>query len=473
MSEKGRLLKNTGLIALGNFGAKMASFLLLPLYTSMLTTSEYGTYDYIVAMSAFLLPIVTLCMQEAMFRFIIDARNHTNDFNKIISNAFVIVISGIGLMAVTMVILGKILDFHNLFYVSCYVFANALYSFSNNLLRGLGKIKEYAAISSGKNILQLILNVITVAGFRWGMMGLMTAMCLSEYIAFVVVFCITRLWKYVSLKHISIKTIGLLIRYSFPLIPNALCGQIINLSDRLMISNIMGKHANGIYSISYKFPSIIETLSHFFYMAWSESASRVWNDGKDSAVEYYQSFHDMIEDMVFSVILMMIAGMPIMYRVFIHGDYIQGFAYTPILLLAMYFDSMSKFYSGVFTALKNTETIAISTVIAAASNLVINFIFIQKFGLFAAAGSTLVANVVLVLIQRHYVGKKLHINRKPKKWLTEMLFLVVIMALYSYSNWIKIIISIILATIYFVSANREILTRFVHLVIKKYKGNEV
>ena len=111
--------------------------------------------------------------------------------------------------------------------------------------------------------------------------------------------------------------------------------------------------------------------------------------------------------------------------------------------------------------------------IAAASNLVINFIFIQKFGLFAAAGSTLVANVVLVLIQRHYVGKKLHINRKPKKWLTEMLFLVVIMALYSYSNWIKIIISIILATIYFVSANREILTRFVHLVIKKYKGNEV
>lgn len=50
--------------------------------------------------------------------------------------------------------------------------AASLYTFSNNLLRGMGKIKEYAIISSCKNIVQLVLNVIVIAILRWGMEGL-------------------------------------------------------------------------------------------------------------------------------------------------------------------------------------------------------------------------------------------------------------------------------------------------------------
>ena len=83
MNEKKRLLKNTGLIAIGNFGAKMISFLLLPLYTSILTTEEYGTYDFIVAVSTFLLPVVTVSMHEAMFRFIIDTGNKVKNLKKL------------------------------------------------------------------------------------------------------------------------------------------------------------------------------------------------------------------------------------------------------------------------------------------------------------------------------------------------------------------------------------------------------
>ena len=49
MTENVRLLKNTVIIMLGNFGTKLISFLLLPLYTSILSTEEYGTYDFILA----------------------------------------------------------------------------------------------------------------------------------------------------------------------------------------------------------------------------------------------------------------------------------------------------------------------------------------------------------------------------------------------------------------------------------------
>ena len=46
----------------------------MPLYTSLLTTSEYGEYDLLNTISIFLIPCVTLLMEEGMFRFLIDAK---------------------------------------------------------------------------------------------------------------------------------------------------------------------------------------------------------------------------------------------------------------------------------------------------------------------------------------------------------------------------------------------------------------
>ena len=75
MNQKKQLLKNTVIIAIGKLSTQIVSFLLLRLYTSKLTTSEYGTYDFLVTLSTFLLPIITMLMEESMFRFLIDAED--------------------------------------------------------------------------------------------------------------------------------------------------------------------------------------------------------------------------------------------------------------------------------------------------------------------------------------------------------------------------------------------------------------
>lgn len=464
MSEKGRLVKNTGLIAIGNFGAKMISFLLLPLYTSILSTNEYGTYDYIVAISAFLLPIATTSMHEAMFRFIIDSGNNGIEFKRIISNAFFVVIIGIASLGIIMGFLSLTLKLENVTYIWLYVAASALYTFSNNLLRGLGKIKEYAIVSSGKNILQLVLNVVVVAVLRWGMQGLLFSLCISEVLSFVAVASISKLCCHINPRYLSFWQIKQMLRYSLPLVPNALCAQVINLSDRLIISNVMGSSANGIYSVSYKFPNMIETVYHYFYTAWSESASRVFAKGKDEATKFYQSLYEAINNLMFSVILLMIAAMPIMFRLFIRGSYIQGFQYVPLLMFAMYFDSMAKFYSGLFTALKKTNVMAISTIVAAIINVTINLLFIEEYGLFAAAGSTLVADIVLVVIRRYFIVREIKLRINIKKILVELVFSVLILWLFSYNDCRKIVVSISISLVYAVIANRDMVKKFL-----KYK----
>ena len=75
MNQKKQLLGNTLIIAIGKLSTQVISFLLLPLYTSKLSTAEYGTYDFLVTLSTFLLPIITLLMEESMFRFLIDAED--------------------------------------------------------------------------------------------------------------------------------------------------------------------------------------------------------------------------------------------------------------------------------------------------------------------------------------------------------------------------------------------------------------
>lgn len=454
MNEKKRLLKNTGLIALGNFGAKMISFLLLPLYTSILTTDEYGTYDFIVALGAFLLPIVTISMYEAMFRFVIDTEKKEEEFKKIVTNAFATVFFGIVLFGVFCCIVYRVFNIHIILYVWIYVTASALYTFSNNLLRGMGKLKEYAVISSTKNIMQLILNVFVVAIFRWGMEGLLFSMCMSEMMAFFIVCVIAHLWESVEISCISIQQIREMVTYSLPLIPNALCAQVINVSDRLIISTFLGAEANGIYSVSYKFPNMIETVYHYFYTAWSESASRVWKEGRKKAEKYYCSLLTMVNNVMFSAIVLMISGMPILFRIFVRGDYVKGFDYIPMLMFAMYFDSLAKFYSGIFTALKKTKIMAWSTLCAAIVNIAINLLFIKRFGLYAAAGSTLLADIVLVVIRSRALSKEMNFFIERKNVLIQLSVAMIVLFLFDYNNIYKISCGIFIAVLYAIIANR-------------------
>lgn len=72
MGQYKYLLKNIGLLTLSNFATKLLSFFLVPLYTNILSTTEYGTYDLFNTTIGVLLPILTLNVQESVMRFALD-----------------------------------------------------------------------------------------------------------------------------------------------------------------------------------------------------------------------------------------------------------------------------------------------------------------------------------------------------------------------------------------------------------------
>lgn len=66
------LIKNIGLLTLSSFGTKLLTFFLVPLYTSVLSTSEYGTFDLTYTTVSLLIPILTMSIVESTLRFSLD-----------------------------------------------------------------------------------------------------------------------------------------------------------------------------------------------------------------------------------------------------------------------------------------------------------------------------------------------------------------------------------------------------------------
>ena len=73
MNKFKQLFSNTVIFALGNFLSKIVLLILMPLYTSALNTEQYGISELINNSIELILPIATLCITDAVFRFSIDA----------------------------------------------------------------------------------------------------------------------------------------------------------------------------------------------------------------------------------------------------------------------------------------------------------------------------------------------------------------------------------------------------------------
>ena len=92
MSREKNLAKNTGVLAVGKLLPQLTAFVTLPILTQNLTKAEYGTYDLIATLIMLIIPIATLQIQSAAFRFLIDCRDDAAQCTSIITNIFIVTI---------------------------------------------------------------------------------------------------------------------------------------------------------------------------------------------------------------------------------------------------------------------------------------------------------------------------------------------------------------------------------------------
>ena len=182
---------------------------------------------------------------------------------------------------------------------------------------------------------------------------------------------------------------GEMLKYSVPLVFNAIAWWFNSSLDRYFVTAICGVSDNGIYSVAYKIPNLLTSIQTVFTQAWSISAITEFDkDDKDGFIgETYESFGVV---MVLSCSGIMLLNEPLS-NVLYAKEFFSANRYVPYLLMAALFSGLGGYFGGIFAAVKNSKVSATSTMISAAVNLILNAILIPRFEISGAAVATMIS----------------------------------------------------------------------------------
>ena len=467
MSKGKDLAKNTAIVSIGKICTQLITFFLLPVYTAVLSNEEYGVVDLLNTLTSLLLPIVTLQIEQGIFRYLIDCRENNENQIKLITTIirFMIIQS-----IVCIVIFLCVSPFiHNEY--KYFLMANLLMGIFSSLLlqicRGLGDNATYAIGSFITGAFTVVLNVIFIVAFRWGAYGMLGATAISNFICAVYIFLKRKIYKYIKPKQFDKTILKEIIKYSVPLIPNMISWWIVSASDRTIISAVIGIAQNGIYSAANKFSGVFTTLYSVFNLTWTESAAI--NINSEDRDEFFSKILDFVIRFFGSLCLGTIAIMPFVFNILINEKFAKAYYQIPILILGSVFNILVSFLGSIYVAKKLTKEIAKTSVIAAIINIFVNIVLIKSIGLYAASISTVIAYALMFIYRWIDVKKYVKFNVNKILMLVFIIMYGITMFTYYLRNTISSIVVLVIVSIFAIIINLNSVSYLKQIVKDKIK----
>lgn len=455
MSREGKLVKSTLLLSIGTFVPKLASFITLPLLTAYLTKEEYGTFDLISVLVSLLLPAVTLQIQAAAFRFLIFERENEQEIKKIVSTifAFTIPMSLAALVILWFFLPARFVPIK--LYICGYFFIDIIVATTRQIARGLKRNLDYSLSSVISAAGKVLFIAILVGRLQMGLMGAAASIFFASLISWVVLAIRLRLFRYIQISCVSRDMLKRMLRYSWPMVPNSMSMWVMRLSDRFVVTAVMGVAWNAVYAVANKIPSLLSLAQRSFTMAWQENASIVSKD--EDAGEYYSAMFKTMYSLMAGALGLLICITPLLFKVFVKGSYDDAFYQMPVLFLAEFLYAMATFMGGIYVAYMETKSVGITTVLAAVCNLVVNVTLIKRIGLYAASGSTLVSYLFLLVYRMIDVRKYVKIKYDYKNIVLVSIILLAECILCFQRKTITNIVNIVLGITCFVFLNQSLI----------------
>ena len=439
MNQYKSLIKNSFLFAIGSIGSKAISFFMLPLYTRMLTTSDYGQLDILQTTISLLIPLVTFQVVEAVFRFSVDMRDK-DSASKVLTNGIFLCLIG---MLITLLLFPIFNNFEpfatytTMFYLI--MFLTIFHGIIKQFVRGLEKIKTFVAADLIYTGSFVTFNIVFLVNLRMGLRGYFLSMVLAHLVAIIVLIIFGNVFKYLNLKSFNRKLLKTMLIYSIPLIPNGLMWWVMNVSDRYMLTYFLGFDATGIYSVSYKFPSLITLMNSIFFMAWQLSAMQEY--GKEGYDNFYKNIFGVLSSFLLLITAVVLLILKPLMSVFVADAFYESWKYVPLLLVGTVFQAFSSFFGTNYTASKKTKGAFTTSVYGAIVNIGINLLLIPIWGIQAAAFSTMLAYLTMWLLRLFDTKKFVKIKIDWKSLIFSIVLIgIQILGLYTITNTITFFI---------------------------------
>ncbi|MDO4174171.1 MAG: oligosaccharide flippase family protein [Eubacteriales bacterium] len=423
-----KLMGNTIIFAIGTFSSKVLVFLMLPFYTNILSTGEYGTVDALINVGQLMIPIASVGINNAVIRFGLE---NNSDKKSVFSSGLYTILIGFACLAVVSPVLRLFMDFMSGYTIAvlAFVLASSLRTLCIQFALSMGYNKMYAANGIGNTFLNVILNIILLPHFR--IMGYLLANIIADLVLGLVMFVLAKEHQYLLppfSKQMDRKLAKRMRQYALPLVPQTVCQWIINMSDRYLIIWFINTEANGLYAAANKIPNILLIVANLFADAWQISAVRE-SDPKEQ-VDFFSKVLGAYSSIAFigSSGLIMVSKFVMTFMV--GEDFFVSWQFIPILTLATTFGLLSTFLASVYMLKLRSKNSMITTMICASVNIVLNCILIQAmgkispfYGAMGAGIATFISYFVLFLIRAFNTQKYLKIRWNIPKTICSIVIL--------------------------------------------------
>lgn len=461
MKNRGKyLFKNTAVFAIGSIGTKLIAFFLVPLYTNILSTSEYGIADLIYTIGTVLIPLLTLNISEAIMRFALDKNaNYKKIMNIGILFLIAATIVGISLFPASSLFSSTK---HYAGYIYFYTISLAYSQVMLYYLRGKEELLKYSIGNIIHAVTIAIFNIVFLKFVKMGLHGYFMAYIISNFITSIYAFIAGKVWDTFKAFKIEKKLCGEMLKYSVVLIPNSLMWWIMNSSDRVMLTSMMDASANGIFSISYKIPTLLTTMTTIFNQAWCYSAIK--EDESSDKDCYYNNVIENLTAFVMIAAAGMIVIMKPFMKIYVAPDYYVAWEYTPYLIIGFIFMTIGTFLSSTYTVNKDSKGFLYSGTCGAILNLILNFILIKKIGIAGAAIATAIGYITVFGYRVIDTRKYVKINYLTYKNIFSVILVLIMSASMFINGWIGqtvLIIECILMLLIFRENIVELITAFI------------
>lgn len=444
------LVKNTGILAISNFSSKILAFLLVPLYTRVLTTEEYGNYDFVSTTIQLLIPILTISICDAVVRYLMEEG---------ISHKHVITVGMrfclIGVVLFTIFILVNRL-FGEVYALSEYAcmsillfFSTVFYQFTTSAAKGMEKISMIAVAGVMSTLVMISTNIVFLLYLKMGIIGFFSAGILSQFIPAIFLFFRLELTKYNQAK-INKDVRNVMIKYSMPLILNTVGWWMNNALDRYAVTFICGAAANGVFSVAYKIPTILATVQQIFIQAWQITAIKEYS--KDSGA-FYGKMMNFI-NMTMGMTCMALVLMTKLLAGFLYAnDFYQAWQYVPFLLVSGVMNSASGILGPILCADENSRALGVSTFFGASINVVLNILFVYAIGPQGATIATLISSFAIYEFRSRALVGKITYERKHVMGLSWLLLIVQAIVMIYLENYL---LQLVIICVYLFLYHRDI-----------------
>ncbi len=373
---------------------KVAAFVLIPLYTAVLTTGDYGTLELLSNFVGLAALVAVLGVPSAMNKCYHRDCANESERSELLGTTILFTLPAALAIVVVAFTFDRALATAMFarpewaFYVRLALIMLALMQTSlipMELMRTLGRAGQYVAFSLLQMLVQIGISVLLLLQFRLGV----TAVLLGNIAGYAVVQLVSlpMLWRHATFT-LSPRHLRHLAAFGLLLVPISACGWIVNVSDRFFLQRLASDAEVGLYALGYKFGMLVELVlvlpfqkawnPYYFRIADSPEAPRVFG----RVLTYY------ILLLCLGVGLMSACGASAL-RLLAHPDFYRAGGVIPLIASSYGLSGLVMCLSTALIVSARTRFVAAIAVTGAAVNTVLNITLIPGSGMMGAAISTL------------------------------------------------------------------------------------